>query len=82
MKSRRGLIALIMVLLLVLGLFLGSSITSFILFLNKNNNLLAILSYLCLAIFTLLLILLMFIMMKYREVLFKKSNEDTQYEEK
>ena len=70
-----------MVLLLVLGIFLGSSITSFILFLIKNNNLLAIISYLCLAIFTLLIIFMMYLLTKYREILFNKTNEDSQYEE-
>ena len=67
---------------LLLGIILGTSITTFILFLNKSDHFLAIISYLCLAIFTLLIILLMYLLSKYRLVLFNKNqSEELAHEE-
>ena len=83
MKNRNGVITLVMSMFLLLGLALGASITMFILFLNKSDHLLAIMSYLCLGIFTLLVILLMYLLYKYRNLIFNKnqseenSNEET-----
>ena len=57
-------------LLLFLGLFLGASITTFILFLQSHNEILSIFSYLCLIVFILILIVDMFIFFNYRTVIF------------
>ena len=82
MMKRNGLITLIMSMFLLLGLVLGTSITTFILFLNKSDHFLAIISYLCLGIFTLLVILLMYLLYKYRLVIFNKNqSEDNLHEE-
>ena len=82
MKNRNGVIALVMSMFLLLGLALGTSITMFILFLNKSDHLLAIMSYLCLGIFTLLVIVLMYLLYKYRNLIFvKPMNEENTNEE-
>ena len=82
MKNRNGVIALVMSMFLLLGLALGTSITMFILFLNKSDHLLAIMSYLCLGIFTLLVIVLMYLLYKYRNLIFVKPvNEENTNEE-
>ena len=83
MKNRNRLVALVMSMFLLLGLILGTSITTFILFLNKSDHFLAIISYLCLGIFTLLVIVLMYLIFKYRYVIFNKSlSEENNNEEK
>ena len=82
MKNRNGVIALVMSMFLLLGLALGTSITMFILFLNKSDHFLAIMSYLCLGIFTLLVIVLMYLLYKYRNLIFvKPMNEENTNEE-
>ena len=71
-----------MAMFLLLGITLGASITMFILFLNKSDHFLAIISYLCLGIFTLLAITLMYLINKYRNLLFNKSiSEEIENEE-
>ena len=81
-KNRNKLIVLILSMFLLLGIILGTSITTFILFLNKSDHFLAIISYLCLVIFTLLIILLMYLLSKYRIVLFNKNqSEELAHEE-
>ncbi len=83
MKSRNGIITLVMSMFLLLGLTLGTSITTFILFLNKSDHFLAIISYLCLGIFVILVIVLMYLLNKFRNIIFNKnqseeiSNEET-----
>ncbi len=67
-------------LFLLLGILLGTSITSFILFLNRSDNLLAILSYLFLAVFTLLAIITIFLINKFH--LFINTKGKTNEEEK
>ena len=82
MKNRNGVIALVMSMFLLLGIALGTSITTFILFLNKSDHFLAIISYLCLGIFTLLVVVLMYLLYKYRELLFNKTqSEDNIHED-
>ena len=82
MKNRNGVVALVMSMFLLLGLTLGTSITTFILFLNKSDHLLAIISYLCLGIFTLLTIVLMYLLYKYRTLIFNKTqSEEINHEE-
>ena len=76
MKNRNGLIALVMSICLLLGISLGASITMFILFLNKADHFLAIISYLCLGIFTLLVVVLMYLITKYRNLIFNKSQSE------
>ena len=61
-------------LLLVLGLLLGASITTFVLFLSSHNDLLAILSYLCLIVFVLVLIVDMYIFVNFRHQIFVSKN--------
>ena len=67
------IIVLALGLLLILGLFLGASITTFVLFLQSHNEILAIFSYLCLIVFVLVLIVDMFIFFNYRSVIFIKN---------
>lgn len=76
MKNRNGLITLVMTMFLLLGLTLGTSITMFILFLNKSDHLLAVISYLFLGIFTLLVIVLMYLINKYKNIIFNKSQSE------
>ena len=76
MKNRKGLITLTMSMFLLLGIMLGTSITTFILFLNKSDNLLAIISYLCLGIFVVLIIVQMYLLNKYRIVIFNKNQSE------
>ena len=76
MKNRNGVVALVMSICLLLGISLGASITMFILFLNKSDHFLAIISYLCLGIFTLLVIVLMYLINKYRNLIFNKSQSE------
>ena len=76
-RNKKGMMILLPIFLL-LGVLLGTSITSFILFLNKNDNLLAVISYLFLAVFTLLAIVTIFVINKYH-ILFNgkgKTNEE------
>ena len=72
MKNKKILIILILILLLILGLFLGGSITTFILFLNKHDDLLAILSYIFLSLFTLVTIIEFILYTLYQQ----HKNED------
>ena len=82
MRNRNGVIALVMSMFLLLGITLGTSITTFILFLNKSDHFLAIISYLCLGIFTLLVVVLMYLLYRYRELLFNKAqSEDNIHED-
>ena len=54
----------------------------FILFLNKSDHLLAILSYLILGIFVVLVIVLMYLINKYKDIIFtKKKSEENSNEE-
>ena len=76
MKSRNAVIGLLMGMFLLLGLLLGTSITTFILFLIKSDHFLAIISYLCLVIFTLLIIVLMYLLYKYRALIFAKAQSE------
>ena len=76
MKNRNGVIALTMSMFLLLGLTLGTSITMFILFLNKSDHLLAIISYLCLGIFVVLVIVQMYLLNKYRIVIFNRNQSE------
>ena len=80
--KRNGVITLVMSMFLLLGLTLGTSITMFILFLNKSDHLLAILSYLILGIFVVLIIVLMYLINKYKDIIFtKKKSEENSNEE-
>lgn len=82
MRNRNGVIALVMSMFLLLGITLGTSITTFILFLDKSDHFLAIISYLCLGIFTLLVVVLMYLLYRYRELLFNKAqSEDNIHED-
>ena len=81
MKNRKGLITLTMSMFLLLGLTLGTSITTFILFLNKSDHLLAIISYLCLGIFVVLVIVQMYLLNKYRIVIFNKNQSEENHNE-
>ena len=76
MKSRNGLITLVMSMFLLLGLTLGTSITMFIIFLQKSDQFLSIIAYLLLGVFTLLVILLMYLINKYRNLIFNKSKSE------
>ena len=76
MKNRNGLITLVMSMFLLLGLTLGTSITMFIIFLQKSDQFLAIIAYLLLGVFTLLVILLMYLINKYRNLIFNKSKSE------
>ena len=73
---RNSVITLVMAMFLLLGLILGTSITTFILFLNKSDHFLAIISYLCLGIFVILVIILMYLINKYRGTLFNKNQSE------
>ena len=80
--KRNGVITLVMSMFLLLGITLGTSITMFILFLNKSDHLLAILSYLILGIFVVLIIVLMYLINKYKDIIFtKKKSEENSNEE-
>ena len=81
MKNRNALVIFLLSLFLILGLILGTSITGFILFLLKSDHILAIISYLFLGIFTILIIVMMYIFNKYRNVIFSKSNKEEQQNE-
>ena len=81
MKKRRTVLISVLVILLLLGLFLGGSITTFILFLSKHEDLLAILSYLFLVMFILFLMLAMFVFTHYRDYIFLKKQGNNTYEE-
>ena len=70
MKKNKTIFALFLASMLSLGLTLGASITSFILFLNKNDSLLAILAYIFLALFALFIVITMFIFYQYKNKLF------------
>ena len=74
--KRNGVITLVMSMFLLLGLTLGTSITMFIIFLNKSDHILAIISYLFLGIFTILIILLMYLLNKFKNVLFNKTQSE------
>ena len=74
--KRTGVITLVMSMFLLLGLTLGTSITMFIIFLNKSDHILAIISYLFLGIFTILIILLMYLLNKFKNVLFNKTQSE------
>ena len=80
MKSRKKLIILILVILLFLGIFLGASITAFIIFLNKDNKMLAIISYTLLAVFVLLVIVFMYLVNKYGPLIYNKTIEENHNE--
>lgn len=60
---------------LLLGLVLGTSITGFILFLINSDHILAIISYLFLGIFTILVIVMMYLLYRYKDVMFNKKSE-------
>ena len=74
-KENKPLIILTLSLLLLLGLFLGASITLFILFLQNHDDLLAIISYLCLVVFIVILIIEMYLFYVHRHQIFKKKEE-------
>ena len=81
MKKRKTVLISVLLILLLLGIFLGGSITTFILFLNKHEDLLAILSYLFLIVFILFLMLELFLFMHYRHLIFLNKEGQTSYEE-
>ena len=81
MKKRKTILISVLFILLLLGLFLGGSITTFILFLNKHENLLAILSYLFLIVFIIFLMLEMFLFIHYRDDIFLRKQGNHIYEE-
>lgn len=64
-----------MSLFLLLGLSLGTSITTFILHLNNTDKILSIISYFCLALFSLLSIVLAMVIAKYSRIMFNNQNE-------
>ena len=75
------IIITILTLFLLLGISLGSSITMFIIFLTKNDNMMAIVSYLLLGIFTILIIVLMGVIYRYRQIVFNNQIEEIENEE-
>ena len=81
MKNRNIIIIIILTLFLLLGISLGSSITMFVIFLTKNDHMMAIVSYLLLGIFTLLTIILMGVIYRYRQIVFINQIEDIENEE-
>lgn len=81
MKNKTVIIITILTLFLLLGISLGSSITMFIIFLMKNDNMMAIVSYLLLGIFTILIIVLMGVIYRYRQIVFNNQIEEIENEE-
>lgn len=81
MKRNKPLIFLFLVLMLLLGLSIGGSITTFIFFLEKSDHLLAIIAYALLALFTLLIIITTFLFFQYKDKLFVLAKGDENYEE-
>ena len=81
MKNKTVIIITILTLFLLLGISLGSSITMFIIFLTKNDNMMAIVSYLLLGIFTILIIVLMGVIYRYRQIVFNNQIEEIENEE-
>ena len=81
MKNRNIIIIIILTLFLLLGISLGSSITMFVIFLTKNDHMMAIVSYLLPGIFTLLTIILMGVIYRYRQIVFINQIEDIENEE-
>ena len=55
-KKQRNLIIIVVVLFLLLGLTLGASITSFILSLTRDDKILSVVSYFCLILFILFVV--------------------------
>ena len=55
-NPKRTLTIVVIVLFLVLGLLLGASVTSFILSLNRDDMILSVVSYFCLILFILFLV--------------------------
>ena len=82
MKKNKLVFILFLASMLCLGLTLGVSITSFILFLNKNDNLLSILAYIFLALFALFIVITMFIFYQYKNKLFVIKEGQSYEEEK
>ena len=79
MKKNKIVIILFPLMMLLLGLSLGASITTFILFLSKHDDLLAVISYICLALFSLFIIVSMFVFIQYRGKLFlTKEGEENE----
>lgn len=76
MKNNYVITIVILALFLLLGVSLGSSITMFILFLIRSDNLMAVISYLLLGIFTILIIVLMGIIYRYRQIIFINQIEE------
>ena len=64
-KSRKAIRVIAMMLLLFMGLALGTSIMSFILSLTRSDKLLSILSYFCLLLFILFMMLEIVIYVRY-----------------
>ena len=81
MKKNSSLV-LLMILLLVAGVFLGTSITTFILFLRKSDHLLAVISYLCLGIFTLTAIISIYLVYRFRRYIIKTPVDEDLEDEK
>lgn len=74
-RNKKGMM-IILPIFLLLGALLGTSITSFILFLNKSDNLLAVISYLFLAIFVLVTVIAMFVINKYHLFIITKGKNN------
>ena len=80
MKRNSPIILLFLVLMLLLGLSIGGSITTFIFFIEKNDMLLAIIAYALLAVFTLLIVISVFLFFQYKDKLFVLAKGDEDYE--
>ena len=80
MKRNKPLIVLFLVLMLLLGLSFGGSITTFIFFIRKDDTLLAIIAYASLGVFSLLIIITSFLFHQYKDKLFVLTKGDENYE--
>jgi len=65
---------IVLSLFLLLGILLGASLTTFFFFLNTHLDSLMIFSYLCILTFIIVLIVEMFLINKYKNILFKKGD--------
>ncbi|MBE6136076.1 MAG: hypothetical protein E7181_02260 [Erysipelotrichaceae bacterium] len=74
MKNRRIYMWIVLSLFLLLGILLGASLTTFFFFLNTHLDSLMIFSYLCILTFIIVLIVEMFLINKYKNILFKKGD--------
>ena len=68
-RNKLGLV-IISILILLLGVFIGGSISLFTIFLQGDDKIIAIISYVLLLIFIILLIITMILIYNYRSYLF------------